>query len=142
MLNLVKRRSVDLLVEQFWRQGYLTLSRKFGTYLPEPDKIGSFDVDIVARHKNNYAIGITLTADDLNDPNILNKISFLASRHTRATNKRVLLFLGVTEDLYKNAKALLEDLDEETKKNVRVVSITGKFGLVRKKKQQQKPLFS
>lgn len=142
MLNLVKRRSVDLLIDQFWKHGYLTLSRKFGTYLPEPEKLGGFEVDIVARLKNNYAIGITLNSDDLNDPKIIDKISFLASRHTRATNKRVLLFIGVTDEYYKNAKAVLEEVQPELKKNIRLISITGRSVSVRKKRAQQRPLFS
>ena len=67
MLELMKRRTIDLLVEQFWKRGYLTVSRRFGTYLPEPSKIGKFDVDIIAKYKNNYAIGITLSNEDLDD---------------------------------------------------------------------------
>lgn len=51
MLELMKRRTIDLLVEQFWKQGYLTISRKYGTYLPEPNKVGGFDVDIIGRQK-------------------------------------------------------------------------------------------
>ena len=42
MTELSRRKNVDLLVEQFWRKGYLTLSRKFGTYLPEPTSVGGF----------------------------------------------------------------------------------------------------
>ncbi len=74
MTDINKQRSVDLLVEKFWKQGYLTVSRKFGTYLPEPSKVGNFDIDIVARYKKNYAIGITLTESDLKDPEIAGKV--------------------------------------------------------------------
>ena len=63
MLDLVKRKRVDLLVDQLWKYGYLTLKRKFGTYLPEPEKVGEFDIDIVSRQKKDYAIGVTLSVD-------------------------------------------------------------------------------
>ena len=50
-MNEDARRNIDRLVEQFWKRGYLTLSRRYGTYLPEPAKVGTFEVDIVARYK-------------------------------------------------------------------------------------------
>ena len=56
-MNENARKNVDQLVEQFWKRGYFTVSRKFGTYLPEPSKVGNFDVDIIARYKKDYAIG-------------------------------------------------------------------------------------
>ena len=77
-MESAKRKYIDLLVEEFWKQGYLTVSRKYGTYLPEPAKVGDYDVDIIARFKKNYAIGITLSEEDLNDHNLINKIKFLS----------------------------------------------------------------
>ncbi len=143
MLELVKRRTVDLLVEQFWKHGYLTVSRKFGTYLPEPAKVGSFDVDIVAKQKNNYAIGITLTADDLSDGSINEKLNFLASRQTKYTNKRVLLFIGAPVSIYKNVKVLLESLAPEIKKNIRLFQIEErKVQLSRRNRKTENVLFS
>ena len=90
-----KRRNVDLLVEQFWKNGYLTLSRKYGTYLPEPKRMGEFDIDIIARYKKDYAIGICLTEADLDSDALKDKLSFLATRQTKNSNKRVLLFIGL-----------------------------------------------
>ncbi len=46
-MNENVRKNVDQLVDQFWKRGYFTVSRKFGTYLPEPSKVGGFDVDII-----------------------------------------------------------------------------------------------
>lgn len=123
MIDLMKRKSVDLLVEQFWKQGYLTLSRKFGTYLPEPTKIGNFDIDIIAKYKKNYAIGITLTADDFAGTDLIDKINFLATRHTKFSNKKVVLFVGVPAEYIKNAKALLEMLNPEIRKNIKLLEI-------------------
>ena len=143
MTDINKQRSVDLLVEKFWKQGYLTVSRKYGTYLPEPSKVGDFDVDIIARYKKNYAIGITLTEGDLKDPKILEKLSYLATRQTKFTNKRVLLFIGVPNDLFKLAKELIDFLDSTARKNIRLFPIVEKsLPSRRKNRQEEATLFS
>ena len=49
----MKRKQIDLLVEEFWKLGYLTVSRKLGTYLPEPQKVGKYSVDVIARYNKN-----------------------------------------------------------------------------------------
>jgi hypothetical protein len=123
MLNLSKRRTIDLLVEQFWKQGYLTVSRKFGTYLPEPTKVGKFDVDIVARQKDNYAIGITLTSEDLHDQDLLTKLSYLATRQTKFSNRRVMLFVGVPIQHYSSLKEIIASLPDDTRRNIKLFQI-------------------
>ncbi len=143
MLELVKRRTVDLLVEQFWKQGYLTIRRKYGTYLPEPSKIGEFEVDIIAKYKKNYAIGITLTNEDFDDKNLLEKINFLATRQTKFSNKRVLLFIGTTSDLFKGAKDVVDKISPEGRKNIRLFQIMERPVLtMRKDADNKKVLFS
>jgi hypothetical protein len=142
-MNIIKRKSIDLLVEQLWKQGYMTVSRKFGTYLPAPSKVGEFEVDLIARLKKNYAIGLTLTEEDLNDPNIIDKLNFLASRHTKFSNKRVSLFVGVESEFFKNAKALVEMLSPEVRKNIKLFQIIEKsLPLSRKNRRRDKVLFS
>lgn len=126
MLELDKRKSVDLLVDQFWKQGYLTVSRKFGTYLPEPSKVGNFDIDVLARYKKSYAIGITLSESDIKDPKILDKLSYLGTRQTKYSNKRVLLFIGVPQVYFKLAKELLEFIDSQARRNIRLFPIIEK----------------
>ena len=121
-----RRKEIDLLVEHFWKKGYLTLSRKFGTYLPEPSDIGGFQVDIIARQKNNYAIGITLNSDDLNDNTLLNRIIYLATRQTRNTSKKVSLFVGVNKTDYSIVKSYLNRIDEDIRKNIRLFIIEEK----------------
>lgn len=128
MTELIRRKNVDLLVEQFWRKGYLTLSRKFGTYLPEPTLVGGFEVDVIARQKNNYALGLTITAEDLtNQTNFLNKVKYLASRKTRQGNQSVMLFIGVKEQNLKAAKSMIDQIDTEIKKNIKLVLIQEHF---------------
>ena len=120
MLDLMKRQSVDLLIDQFWKNGYLTISRKFGRYLPEPQRMGGFDVDIVARYKKDYAIGITLNEEDLDNPELKNKIQFLATRQTKSSNKDVLLFVGIPNDLRKKIEFIISTLDENVRKNIKI----------------------
>jgi len=123
MLNTDKRNYVDTLVNNFWKLGYMTIKRRFGTYLPEPEKVGGFDVDIIARQKDTYAIGVTLSDDELNNPKLLEKITFLATRHTRFSNKKVLLFLGIPSKQFKKIKLLIEELSDEVKKSIKIISI-------------------
>ena len=145
MLDLVKRKRVDLLVDQLWKYGYLTLKRKFGTYLPEPEKVGEFDIDIVSRQKKDYAIGVTLSVDEMNNPKLLEKITFLATRHTRFTNNNVTLFLGIPSNHLRKVKRLVEVLGDDIKKNIKFVSIpeTGiPSSAERRKKETNKSLFA
>lgn len=143
MLELVKRRTVDLLVEQFWKQGYLTIRRKYGTYLPEPSKIGPFDVDIIAKYKNNYAIGITLSNNDLNDKNIMAKINFLATRQTKYSNKKVLLFIGVSAESIIRIKEIVDKQNPEIRKNIRIFRIEDRPSIIKRKdSENKKVLFS
>ncbi len=123
-MNDIKRKNVDLLVESFWKRGYLTVSRKFGTYLPEPSKVGVFDVDVVAKLRKNYAIGITLSDKDLQDADLLKRIKFLATRQTKYTSKRVQLFIGVAAENYKTIKSLISILSEDEQKNIKVLMIS------------------
>jgi hypothetical protein len=118
-----KRKSIDLLVEEFWRKGYLTISRKFGTYLPEPNEIGGFEVDVVARQKKDYALGITLSPDDLNNPEILSRISYLATRQSRYTSNRVKLFIGIPIEYLNAAKERFKSLSPEVSANIKIVAI-------------------
>lgn len=121
-----ERKTIDLLVDQFWKKGYLTISRRHGTYLPEPGKVGSFDVDIVARYKNDYAIGITINRNDLFNPNLPSKLTYLASRHTKFSNKLVKLFIGVPLEYFKQIRAVIDELDEDIRKNIKLCQIVSK----------------
>lgn len=132
-----RRKEIDLLVEHFWKKGYLTLSRKFGTYLPEPSDIGGFQVDIIARQKNNYAIGITLNSDDLNDNTLLNRIIYLATRQTRNTSKKVSLFVGVNKADYSLVKSYFNQIDEDIRKNIRLFIIEEKPVTASSNKKEQ-----
>lgn len=143
-MDTERRRDVDLLIEEFWRKGYLTIFRKYGTYLPEPSSIGGFDVDVIAKLKDNYAIGITLTDQDFKDSTLIkNKLSYLAQRQTKGSNKKVMLFVGVSILNYKYAKTLLDELDIDTRKNIKLFQIVDKQNLnMRNELRSTKILFS
>lgn len=143
-MDTERRRDVDLLIEEFWKKGYLTVFRKYGTYLPEPSNIGGFDIDVIAKQKDNYAIGITLSDQDFKDQSFIkNKLSYLAHRQTKGSNKKVMLFVGVSVINYKYAKTLLDSLDPDTRKNIRLFQISEKQDLnVRNESRTKKVLFS
>jgi hypothetical protein len=143
-MNTDRRRDVDLLIEEFWKKGYLTIFRKFGTYLPEPSNIGGFEVDVIAKLRDSFAIGITLNDQDFKEPSFIkNKLSYLAQRQTKGSNKKVQLFVGVSLLNVKYAKTLLEELDPETKKNIKLFQITEKPDIaITKQNRPEKILFS
>lgn len=122
-MNTVKRKNIDYLIDQFWKNGYLTVSRKYGTYLPEPEKIGGFDVDIIARQGKEYALGITISEEDFKDPKLPDRISYLATRKTKFTRKQVLLYIGVPEKHLLLAKGLIDSLANEIKMNIRLFNL-------------------
>lgn len=122
-MNIPEKRAIDLLVNEFWRLGFFTISRRLGTYLPEPSNVGQFKIDAVGRLKEKYAIGIVLDKEDIFNPDLLEKISYLASRKSRSSNKNVTLFIGVEEDYFKRVKELLSSLDEKIRKNVKLIRI-------------------
>jgi len=122
-MDTSERKAVDLLVNEFWRLGFFTVSRRFGTYLPEPDNIGKFHVDVVGRQKEKYAVGIILTKEEIFKSDLLEKISYLASRKSRASQKPITLFIGVTEYYFRSVKELLINIDEKIRKNIKLVRI-------------------
>lgn len=138
-----KRKVVDRLIDQFWKQGYLTISRRFGTYLPEPGKIGNFEVDIIAKQRNNYAIGLILSDEDFRNPNLLEKLTYLATRQTKYTNKKVNLFVGINLDLFSKLKAIIRLLSPEARNCIRLIPLDSNNSLHRNEtKEKEKILFS
>lgn len=141
-MDTVKRKNIDYLIEQFWKNGYLTLSRKFGTYLPEPEKIGGFDVDIIAKQGKEYALGITISEEDFRDPKLLDRISFLATRKTKFTQKQVLLYIGIPVEHLLLAKGLIDSLPNDIKTNIKLFSLADKSlpPLIRSKDSRKVPI--
>jgi len=122
-MNISEKRAIDLLVNEFWRLGFFTISRRLGTYLPEPANVGNFKVDAVGRLKEKYAIGIVLDKEDIFNPDLLEKLSYLATRKSRTSNKTITLFIGVDDNHFKQVKELMASLDETIRKNIKLVRI-------------------
>ncbi|OGU65483.1 MAG: hypothetical protein A2W30_04065 [Ignavibacteria bacterium RBG_16_36_9] len=122
-MNISERKAIDLLVSEFWRLGFFTVSRRLGTYLPEPEDIGKFKVDVIGRQKEKYALGITLRKEDVFNPDIIEKINYLASRKTRFSDKPILLLIGVPDIYFKQVKELLLSVDEKVKRNIKFIRI-------------------
>ncbi len=142
-MNISERKSIDLLVNEFWRLGFFTLSRRFGTYLPEPENIGRFKVDVIGRQKEKYAIGITLNKEDIFSTDLIEKINYLASRKTRSSEKPIVLLIGVPDIYFKQVKEILLNVDEKFRKNIKLTRIVEESVESRRdKRQAQQVIFS
>jgi hypothetical protein len=122
-MNISEKKAIDLLVNEFWRLGFFTLSRRLGTYLPEPENIGKFQVDVIGRQKEKYAIGIMLSKEDIYKSDLLEKINYLASRRSRSSGKSITLFIGLDDIYFKRVKELLLNIDEKIRRNIKLVRI-------------------
>ncbi len=123
MAPRLKRERVDYLIDHLWQHGYLTLSRKFGKYLPAPPKMGEYEVDAVAKYKRKIALGLTVTDDELNDPAFLSKLDFLANYTSRFPQNKITLFLGVPDSALEKASLLISSLDDETQKHIKIITL-------------------
>ena len=122
-MNISEKKAIDLLVNEFWRLGFFTLSRRLGTYLPEPENICKFQVDVIGRQKEKYAIGIMLSKEDIYKSDLLEKINYLASRRSRSSGKSITLFIGLDDIYFKRVKELLLNIDEKIRRNIKLVRI-------------------
>jgi hypothetical protein len=142
-MNISERKAIDLLVNEFWRLGFFTLSRRLGTYLPEPENVGKFQVDVIGRQREKYAIGITLSKEDIYKSDLLEKINYLASRKSRSSGKSITLFIGVSDIYHKRVKELLLNIDETLRKNIKLVRIEeNNLGNRQRSNQHQQIIFS
>jgi len=123
MAPRLKRERVDYLIDHLWQHGYLTLSRKFGKFLPAPPLMGQYEVDAVAKYKKKIAIGLTVSEEELNDPLFLSKLDFLANYSTRFPQNRITLFLGVPYNSQVKASLLISSLDELTQKHIKIITL-------------------
>jgi hypothetical protein len=143
VMNISERKSIDLLVSEFWRLGFFTLSRRLGTYLPEPENIGRFKVDVIGRQKEKYAIGITLSKEEIFSSDLIEKINYLASRKTRSSEKSIMLLIGVPDIYFKQVKEILLNVDEKFRKNIKLTRIVEESVKSRRdNKQIQQVIFS
>ena len=99
--------------------------------------MGGFEVDIVARYKKDYAIGITLDEVNIENPELKNKISFLATRKTKFTNKQVLLFIGISHNLKKKIEYITDTLDDNVRNKIKIQSFSPELNMLTKAKKKK-----
>lgn len=142
-MEITERKAIDLLVNEFWRLGFFTLSRRFGTFLPEPSNVGRFAIDAIGRQKEKYAIGISLSKEEIFNPDLLEKINYLASRRSKSSEKPIMLLIGVPHNYFKQVKELLNDVDEKVRKNIKLTRIIHEsFKTQRKNHHSEQVTFS
>ena len=123
MTRVTNQDRVDALIKSFWKDGYLTLSRRFGTFLPEPKPMGEYSVDAVGKYKKKYAVGVVVKTEEFDDPKLISKIQYLASRYDRRSNAKVTLFIGVAKDDLVKMNLILKKIDPEFRKNMKVIVV-------------------
>jgi hypothetical protein len=123
MAPKLKRERVDLLIDHLWQEGYLTLSRRFGKYLPAPPMISGYEVDAISQYKKKIAIGITVPDEELNDIKFISKLEAISSYKKMYPMNRLTLFLGVPYNSVVKATMLVSTLSEETQKHIKIVTL-------------------
>ena len=124
MNTLIKsQHNVDQLIHHFWKNGFLTLSRKYGKYLPAPQPIGEYQIDAVGKYKKKMVFGVILRDEELNDPKIISKLDFLASQYSRSSTKRITLFVGVPPESLNKARMIVKSLPESSQHNIKLVQL-------------------
>ena len=126
MAPRLKRERVDLLIDHLWQQGYLTLSRKFGKYLPAPPTISGYEVDSISKYKKKLAIGMTISEEELNDVLFLTRLEAILKYQQQNPMNRITLFLGVPYNSVVKATMLVSTLPQETQKHIKIVSLADK----------------
>lgn len=124
MRRISHRERVDSLISHFWKDGYLTISRKHGSFLPTPERVGSYEIDALGKYKKNYVIGITLHEEDLINLKILAKINYLSSRNAIYSQKRVKLFIAVPSKFLTRAYDLIARLPADNRDCIKLVPIS------------------
>ena len=114
---------VDQLINHFWKHGFLTLSRRYGKYLPEPKPIGQYEVDAVGKYKKKMVLGVILREEELNDPKIISKLDFLATQHLKSSSTRITLFVGVPVEYLNKARIIIKSLPQSSQKNIKLVTL-------------------
>lgn len=126
MAPRLKRERVDLLIDHLWQQGYLTLSRKFGKYLPAPPTISGYEVDSISKYKKKLAIGITISEEELNDLQFITKLEAIVNYQMQNPVNRVTLFIGVPYNYVVKATMLISTMNLETQKHIKIVALPEK----------------
>jgi hypothetical protein len=112
---------VDSLISHFWKNGYLTVSRKYGQYLPVPKPVGRYEIDALGRFKKVYVMGIALTENEISDPKLKNKLDYLSSRNTKYSNRRIKLYVGVPKNSAQKVYDIVSLLPKDNQESIKII---------------------
>lgn len=113
-----RKELIDLLVAQFWADGYKIVHRMFGNYVTEPPLIGEYRIDILARRGNRFAIGLILQEKDFTNAELPAMLDFLGTRRSKFANADAPLYIGVEPHLYTKLAGLLRQVSPLASKNI------------------------
>ncbi len=131
MTSLNRRDLTDKLYFKLRAAGYSTIGRRYGTYLPDPPNIGDFEIEVLAKQKKEFAIGIVL--DDLSgvDVNFIKqKIRFLAERKSTYSGNPVRLYIALTRKNYFFVKHLIDSDLKDISENIELYLVDVESELV------------
>lgn len=114
-----RKELIDLLVAQFWADGYKIVHRLFGNYVTDPPLIGEYRIDILARRGNKFAIGLILEEKDFADPELPRKIDFLGTRRSKFVNADAPLYIGVEPQLYAKLASIFRLVSPQASRNIK-----------------------
>ncbi|MCE1187708.1 MAG: hypothetical protein LWX56_01095 [Ignavibacteria bacterium] len=122
--TLEKRDLVDMLIHKIRLEGYQILNRRFGKYLPDPQPIGNYTFDILAKRNGVFVLGLCLDAVDFTQNDLAAKIEYLATRTSRYSNLPVVLFIGIDQSLYVRLAHILQQLPSDVRQHIRSHPLT------------------
>lgn len=122
MLIKSRKEKVDQLIGHLWKEGYLTLSRKYGKYLPPPPKIFGYEVDAISKSKKKIAIGLTISENEINE-NLVKRVSSILKFKNINRENRITLFIGIPSNSIINANVLFSSLDAEEQKSIKIIPL-------------------
>lgn len=104
----MKDEKINELVRFFWKFGYEPIQIKGSKYLKAPERIGNYEIDILAKKDKYFAIGIVIKNSEIENQNeLIQKITYLASLKNKFDKKDIYLFLGCQKENYETIKKLL-----------------------------------
>ena len=122
--SIEKKDLLGLLIPKLWLEGYHIIYRKFGKYLQAPPPVGEYEIDLVAKKGNSFAIALCLSANEIDNPALIEKIRFLASRRSRFNKQPIQLFIGIDTNNYFRLARLLQMLDNDEKKSIKSFALS------------------
>lgn len=118
------KEAVDALVEHFWYNGYICLSRKYGTYLPAPRPVDRFEVDAVGKYKQKTVLGIVQMEEKPDIEAIKTKVLHILHKYAQM---QVTFYIGASPQSYTPIFTFVNALDKDIRKRIKVFILNEKI---------------